>query len=67
MKTYRYTVLLGPKESGGYRAYCPAMPGCRAYGDTRKEVIHNIKLSISQRLDSLTSRGKPIPRDGDRT
>lgn len=66
MRTYTYTVLLGPKENGGYRAKCPALPGCRAYGDTRKEAIQNIKISISHKLDALIAGGRPIPKDGDR-
>ncbi len=65
MKKYSYTVLVGPKEDGGYRAHCPALPGCRSYGNTKKEAIQNIKLSISYRLETLTAKGKPIPRDGD--
>jgi predicted RNase H-like HicB family nuclease len=65
MKRYTYTVLLGPKGGGGYRAHCPALPGCRAYGSTKKETIQNIKLSISHKLDQLESSGKPIPRDRD--
>lgn len=65
MKTYTYTVLLGPKEDGGYRAQCPALPGVRAHGDSRREAIRNIRISISHKLDTLIARGKPIPRDGD--
>lgn len=61
---YRYTVLL-EKENGGYRAYCPALGECRAHGDTKKEAIQNIKISISYRLENLAAKGKPIPRDGD--
>lgn len=64
MKTHRYTVLL-KKEKEGYRALCPALAGCRAFGDTKKEAIQNIKISISYRLESLAARGKPIPKDGD--
>ncbi len=64
MKTYRYTVLLEPKEGGGYRVHCPAFPGCRAYGTTKKEAIRNIKLSIHHKLDIFTTKGRPIPSDG---
>lgn len=64
MTTHRYTVLL-QKENGGYRALCPALRGCRAYGDTRKEAIQNIKISIAYRLENLAAKGKPIPADGD--
>jgi predicted RNase H-like HicB family nuclease len=65
MKTYTYTVLLAPKADGGYRVQCPALPGVRAYGDTRKEAIQNIRISISHKLDTLLASGKRIPRDGD--
>lgn len=63
MTTHSFTVLLEPGEQGGYSAHCPALPGCRSYGDTKKEAIRNIKLSISYRLETLIAGGKPIPRD----
>lgn len=61
---YRYTVLL-EKDNGGYRAHCPALGGCRAHGDTKKEAIQNIKIAMSYRLENLAAKGKPIPRDSD--
>ncbi len=65
MATHSFTVLLEPEKKGGYSAHCPALPGCRSYGDTKKEAIHNIKLSISYRLETLMAGGKPIPSDRD--
>ncbi len=62
MNTYTYTIMVA-KKNGGYRAVCPALPECRAYGDTRKEAIENIKISISHRLEVLAKKKKPIPRD----
>jgi antitoxin HicB len=64
MATHCYTVLV-EKENGGYRAHCPALPGCRSYGETKKEAVNNIKFSISYRLEKLIAKGKPIPKDGD--
>jgi predicted RNase H-like HicB family nuclease len=64
MATHCYTVLVS-KENGGYRAHCPALPGCRSQGETRKEAVNNIKISISYRLETLMAKGKPIPKDGD--
>lgn len=63
MTTYQYTVLVERTEEGKYRAVCPAMPGCRAIGDTNKEAIRNIKLSIRYRIEKYTASGRPIPRD----
>ncbi|MGE5188910.1 MAG: type II toxin-antitoxin system HicB family antitoxin [Gemmatimonadota bacterium] len=65
MATHSYTVLLEPEKTGGYRAHCPALPGCRSYGDTKQEAIRNIKISISYRLEALEANGKRIPRDAD--
>ncbi len=67
VKTYTYTVLVAPKSNGAYRyrAVCPALPGCRAYGNTRKETLHNIKISMIHKLEALEASGKPAPRDGD--
>jgi antitoxin HicB len=64
MATHSYTVLV-EKEDGGYRAHCPALPGCRSFGETKKEAVNNIKFSISYRLERLMAKGKPIPKDGD--
>ena len=65
MKKYTYTILLGPKDDGGYRVHCPALPGCRAHGNTKKEAIRNIRISILHKLDKLENSGKPIPKDMD--
>ena len=65
MNTYSYTIML-TKENGGYRALCPAFPGCRAHGNTKKEVIQNIKISIIHRLEVLRKKGKVIPGDKER-
>lgn len=62
MNTYTYTVTV-LKENGKYRALCPSLPGCRAYGITRKEALQNIEISISHRLEVLKKKGKPIPKD----
>lgn len=64
MGTHSYTVLV-EKGDGVYRAHCPALPGCRSYGQTKREAVNNIKLSISYRLESLMAKGKPIPKDAD--
>lgn len=62
MNTYTYTIVV-LKENGIYRVLCPSLPGCRAYGITRKEAIQNIEISISHRLEVLKKKGKPIPKD----
>ncbi len=62
MHPNRFTVIVA-KENGGYRATCPALPGCRAYGDTKKESLRNIEIAITFRLEVLAKQGKPAPRE----
>ena len=49
MNTYTYTIMV-VKENGNYRALCPALPGCAAYGNTREEALQNIEISVLYRL-----------------
>ncbi len=65
MKEYTYNVLVVARDNGGYRAICPALSRCRAYGETKKEALENIKISIIHRLEKLKACGKPIPKDQD--
>ncbi len=65
MKTYTYNVLVMPNEHGGYSALCPALSGCRAFGDTKAEAVENIKISIMHRLEKLKTGRRPIPKDQD--
>ena len=39
----RYTVVLEREADGGYVATVPALPGCVSQGDTRDEVMENIR------------------------
>ena len=66
MKKYTYTVLLAPKADGvyRYRAVCPALPGCRAYGNTRTEAIQNIRISMIHKLEALEATGIPRGASG---
>ena len=39
----RYTIVLEREADGGYVATVPALPGCVFQGDTRDEVVRNIR------------------------
>jgi len=45
---------------GGYRAWCPALPGCRAHGRSREEAVANIDPAIRGYLASLN---RPAPKE----
>ncbi|MSQ12750.1 MAG: type II toxin-antitoxin system HicB family antitoxin [Dehalococcoidia bacterium] len=35
------------RETGGYAAYCPELPGCTSAGDTEEEALDNIREAIT--------------------
>jgi predicted RNase H-like HicB family nuclease len=42
------------KDSEGYYAYCPDLPGCQSQGDSMEEAVSNIKEAISLYLETLS-------------
>ena len=63
MSTATYTVILDPEPAGGYSAYCPALPGCVAQGETLDEVLEAIKTSIQQSLTAWAEDEMTPPVD----
>ena len=59
----RYTVIFEAEEEGGFHVYCPALPGCHSYGDTKEEALNNIREAIEAYLGSLKKDGLPYPAD----
>ena len=57
----RYRVLIGQDEDGVYVAEVPSLPGCISQGQTRTEVLGNIKEAIAGYIESLDAHGDPIP------
>ena len=46
-------IILEPSEEGGYTAIVPALPGCINEGDSRREVIENIRKAIELYLEPV--------------
>ena len=63
MSNATYTVILDPEPAGGYSAYCPALPGCVAQGETLDEVLEAIKTSIQQSLTAWAEDEMTPPVD----
>ncbi len=57
----KYRVLIEQDEDGMYVAEVPALPGCISQGQTREEVVENIREAIAAYLESLEAHGDPIP------
>ncbi|MHC5611570.1 MAG: type II toxin-antitoxin system HicB family antitoxin [Nostoc sp.] len=48
--------IIHPAEEGGFWAEVPALPGCITEGDTREEVMANLKDAIEGWLEVANSR-----------
>ena len=57
-------VLIYEAKEGGLWAQVPAIPGCVTEGDTREELIANLRDALEGCL--LTPRGDFLPEQGGR-
>lgn len=61
---YSYSVFYeADRESGGYVAFVPALPGCHSQGDSLEEATANIKEAIELYLESLEDDNIAIPQE----
>ena len=64
MKLYKLLLLMPePSEDtqDKYLAEIPALPGCRAWGDTATEALENLHCGAAGFIESYQSRGEPLP------
>ncbi len=64
MKLYKLPLLMHePSEDteDKYLAEVPALPGCRAWGDTATEALENLHSVAAGFIESYQSRGDPLP------
>jgi predicted RNase H-like HicB family nuclease len=59
----RRQIVIHKDETGGYWVECPSLPGCISQGETIDETIANIKEAIELYIESLETRGLPIPEE----
>jgi len=62
----RYTVVLEREADGGYVATVPALPGCASQGDTRDEVMKNIREAADLYVEDCIASGDPVPTEAGR-
>ena len=46
-------IILEPSEEGGYTVLVPSLPGCISEGDTKEEVLKNIREAIELYLEPV--------------
>jgi predicted RNase H-like HicB family nuclease len=59
--TCKYLVILEHAEGTNYSAYVPDLPGCVSTGDSRQEVLRNIREAIALHLEGMREDGEAIP------
>lgn len=62
----RFTVVLEQEPDGGYVAKVPALPGCVSQGDTREEVLRNIREAAELYVEDCLAAGDPVPTEAGR-
>lgn len=63
MTDYSYTVIIEREEDGGYHAFCPALRGCHAQGDSYEETAQSITEVIQLYIESLKAHSEPVPSE----
>ena len=58
-----YTVIVEKGRESGYIAYAPALKGCVSQGETREQVIKNIKEAMEIYVEALIEDGLPVPTE----
>jgi predicted RNase H-like HicB family nuclease len=58
-----YTVILEQEPDSGFVALVPALPGCVSQGDTREEVMANIREAIQLYIEDCIAAGDPVPTE----
>ena len=64
MKLYKLPLVLKePSEDteGKYLAETPALPGCRAWGDTAAQALENLQGVATAFIESYRARGDALP------
>jgi predicted RNase H-like HicB family nuclease len=57
----KYRILIEQDEDGMFVAEVPSLPGCISQGNTRSEVLLNIKEAMEGYIESLKNHNEPIP------
>jgi predicted RNase H-like HicB family nuclease len=58
----RYEIIIyWSAEDGAFIAEVPELPGCAADGSTYEAAIANVKVIISEWIETAQELGRPIP------
>jgi len=57
----RQVVIYADADDGGWVAEVPSLPGCISQGDTREEVLRNVREAIDTWVDGAKHVGIDVP------
>lgn len=60
---YSFSVVLEPREEGGFTVLVPALPEVVTEGDTEQEALTNAEEAIRAIVSCRQSHGIAIPQD----
>jgi len=66
VKLYRLPFVMhepGEETDNKYLAEIPALPGCRAWGDTAAEALENLQSLATAFIESYRDKGDALPAD----
>ncbi len=62
----KYTIIIEKGQESGYVAHVPALRGCASQGETKEEVLANVKEAIEAYVEALMEDGMPVPTEAGR-
>ncbi len=61
--TYTFRADVHQEDDGRWSAWIDSLPGCATWGYSEGEAVEALKEAAALFVNSLISRGKPIPDD----
>jgi len=66
LKTYVFTVEVEQDEDGRWGAEIPVLPGCAAWGYTRKEALQALQDTAQAFLEVMIEHNDPLPPEAEK-
>jgi predicted RNase H-like HicB family nuclease len=63
MMMMRQVVIYPDPEDGGWVAEVPSLPGCISQGETKEDVIENVRDAIQTWIEGAQSVGMKVPEE----
>ena len=65
VKTYIFNVEVEQDDDGRWGAEVPVLPGCAAWGYTKKEALEALKETAQAILEVMIEHNDPLPQEAE--